>query len=310
MGCGSWLLASSADGKKAQGIQGMKMTHTPAKKILAIHDLSSFGHTSLMVFIAILYRMGLRVCALPTAVLSANTDFPDSIWVDLGEHLENFAQHWQELGLEFSAICSGFLASEKQAELVSNLTQKLRGPQTIVLTDPVMGDNGRLYDCFGPEMVEAMRGLIRHAQIVTPNHTEAALLTGEDPNLELGREGILERCRKIAGMGPEHVVITSVPTKVPNRLVTMYYHAGEDSMQSHFFTARPGHHPGAGDCFSALLLGGLMKGYGVENSVGAGVEILSGLISRDPLPGADWREGIALEVLMQMDLEAFYRKSR
>lgn len=281
----------------------------PGKKVLAIHDLSSFGHTSMMAFIAILYRMGLRVCALPTAILSANTDFPDSRWVDLSEHFESFAEHWQDLGLEFSGICSGFLASAQQAELVSKITQKLRGEETLVLTDPVMGDNGKLYTCFGPQIVDAMRELIRHAQIVTPNHTEAALLTGEDPELLVDQEDMLERCRKIAQMGPKHVVVTSVPTQKPDELITMHFHAQENSLRCHPFKARPGHHPGAGDCFSALLLGGLIKGYDVENSVKAAVELLSGLIAKDPPPGSDWREGIALEELLQQDLEAFYRSS-
>jgi len=295
--------------KQRQNKEKRKMTHASGKKVLAIHDLSSFGHTSMMVFISILYRMGLRVCALPTAILSANTDFPGSHWVDLSEHFESFAEHWQELGLEFSGICSGFLASAAQAKLVSKLTQKLRGPETLVLTDPVMGDNGRLYDCFGPQIVEAMRELIRHAQIVTPNHTEAALLTGEDPKLRVDREMMLKRCQRIAEMGPGHVVVTSVPTEKPDALITMHYHAREHSLNCHSFKARAGHHPGAGDCFSALLLGGLLKGFGVENSVKAAVELLSGLIAKDPPPGSDWREGIALEELLQQDLEAFYRSS-
>jgi pyridoxine kinase len=90
-------------------------TNTASKRILAVHDLSSFGHTSLMAFIPIMYRLGIRVCALPTAILSANTDFPNPLWIDFSGQIEPFADHWEALELRFDAVSTGFLASAEQA---------------------------------------------------------------------------------------------------------------------------------------------------------------------------------------------------
>ena len=42
-------------------------------RILAIHDLSAFGNTSLMAVIPIMYHYGISVCALPSVILSTST---------------------------------------------------------------------------------------------------------------------------------------------------------------------------------------------------------------------------------------------
>ncbi|MCB5247754.1 MAG: pyridoxamine kinase [Candidatus Cloacimonetes bacterium] len=283
------------------------MTNTASKRILAIHDLSGFGHTSLMAFIPIMYRLGIRVCALPTAILSANTDFPDPRWADLSEHLEGFAAHWKELGLRYNAICSGFLASARQAELVGRIIDQLRQKDTLVLVDPVMGDNGRIYSCFHEDLVQAMRKLIAKADLITPNFTEAALLAGADPATEPDPARVLDWCRAIATRGPKQIVVTSVPGSSADRLEVRHYDAETDSFSTHPFAVKPGHHPGAGDCFSALLAAGRVNGYPLEACVKAAVGIMSRAILEELPAGADWREGIALEHLLQWDLPAYFR---
>ena len=283
-----------------------KMTHTASKRILAIHDLSSFGHTSLMAFIPIMYRLGIRVCALPTAILSANTDYPDPRWIDLSDHLDAFAQHWTRLELRFDAISTGFLASAEQADLLGGIIGRLRQPGTLVAVDPVMGDQGRLYSCFGMPIVAAMRRLVTKAELITPNFTEAALLAGADPTPRAKPDEVLAWCRAIAGTGPRQIVVTSVPTQDPNQLEVLHYNAAADSFNRHPFAVSPGHHPGAGDCFSALLLAGRVNGFSLPASLRAAVEIMSRAILEELPPGADRREGIAMEHLMQWDLRSYY----
>ncbi len=285
------------------------MTHAASKRILAVHDLSSFGNTSLMAFIPLMYRLGIRVCALPTAILSANTDYPRPRWLDLSGQLEPFAEHWEELGLRFDAISTGFLASAEQAELVGRIIGRLRDADTLVAVDPVMGDQGRLYSCFGGSIVAAMRQLISAARIITPNFTEAALLAGADPTAGANPAEVLAWCRAIAVTGPRQIVVTSVPTADPNRLEVLHYDALADSLSRHPFAVSAGPHPGAGDCFSALLLAGRVNGHSLPASVRAAVEIMSRAILEVP-PGADWREGIAVEHLMDWDLRGFFREDR
>ena len=49
-------------------------------------------------------------------------------------------------------------------------------PRARRVVDPVMGDDGVPYQTYTPELVSRMKELIRGADVITPNVTEAALL--------------------------------------------------------------------------------------------------------------------------------------
>ncbi|MDD4309549.1 MAG: bifunctional hydroxymethylpyrimidine kinase/phosphomethylpyrimidine kinase [Candidatus Cloacimonetes bacterium] len=143
---------------------------------LAVHDLSGFGHTSLMVVIPILTRMGVEITALPTSLLSTNTEFPQYVMQDNTLLMEAILKHWKSLSLRFDAVYTGFLGSTDQVELLIKNIPVLKTPNSIVLVDPVLADWGKLYGCYDLRMVEAMRKLVCEADIITPNLTEAAFL--------------------------------------------------------------------------------------------------------------------------------------
>lgn len=283
------------------------MLNEGCKRILAIHDLSGFGHTSLMAEISIMYRLGIRVCALPTAVLSANTDYAGLTWVDMSPHLEPFALHWLELGLRFNAIHSGFLASAGQALQVAKLIAALRTKDTMVLVDPVLGDNGKLYSCYDESMIGGMRELVKQADVIAPNYWEAAWLAGADPNGPYDPASFLGWCQTLSALGPRHIVVTSVPTGVPGRLEVQYYNSLDGTLTPIPFTERGGAYPGAGDCFAAFVCAGVINEFSLQSSIRAAVEIMSRAIALDVVENADWREGIALEQVLQWDLDSFYR---
>ena len=284
------------------------MQAEPLRRVLAVHDLSGFGHTSLLAVIPLLNKLGIRVCALPTALLSANTDFPGYRWTDLSAQMEGLIRHWQELELSFDAIGTGFLASERQAELVAEAIHRLRGASTLVLVDPVMGDNGSLYKCFGPAMIPALRSLTALADVVTPNYTEAALLAGADPRSLAEEARILDWCRAIGELGPRRVIVTSVPGRDPQRLEVLYFSVAEDSLARFPFPSDGQPHPGAGDCFSALVLGGLVNGCQAGTAIRAAVQIMSRAIGIGIPPVSDWREGIWLEQVLSWDLRSYYHQ--
>jgi pyridoxine kinase len=276
------------------------------KRILAINDLSGFGHTSLLAVIPVYYRLGIRVCALPTAVLSANTDYPDTHWIDLSEHLPDFAAHWQKLNLRFDAIHTGFLASPAQAQQVEAIITKLRSEDTLVLVDPVMGDHGEIYSCFQKDIVPAMQNLISQADIITPNYTEAALLAGADPILVHGNEDIGKWCRDLSRMGPRQVVITSVPSTKFKYPEIWHYTSVTDTLTAIPYPRIMGLHPGAGDCFAAFLLSGMVNGHSPLNSVNASAEIMTRALGTPNPSNSDPREGIPLEEVLKWDLRPYF----
>ena len=155
------------------------MTKTP--RVAAIHDMSGFGRCSLTVAIPVLSAMGVQCCPLPTAFLSTHTGgFQGFTFLDMTEEMPRVAEHWKSLGLTFSAIYSGFLGSERQIGIVADFIREFRTPGTVVVVDPVMGDDGQAYQTYTPAMCGGMARLAELADVITPNATEAAFLLGLD----------------------------------------------------------------------------------------------------------------------------------
>lgn len=167
------------------------------QKVAAIHDLSGFGRASLTTIIPILSTMEIQTCPLPTAVLSTQTSgFEDYSFIDLTDYMEEHIAHWKKLNLDFDCIYSGFLGSVRQIQIVSDFVEYFKRKDNLVVVDPVLGDNGSLYDTMGEEMVCEMKKLVSKADIITPNFTEAAFLLGED-------------CRKNISEGDKKLACTS-----------------------------------------------------------------------------------------------------
>jgi pyridoxine kinase len=239
----------------------------PVKQVAAIHDISGFGRASLTEVIPILSVMGIKVCPFPTAVLSSITGyFENSRLIDLTPRLRDYMAHWKELGLSFDAVYSGFLGSSEQIDIVSDFIDDFRVPEQIVVVDPVMADNGVLYETMDERMVGGMRRLVGKADLVTPNFTEACLLLGEAYRETVGLDEMKAWVRRIADMGPNRVIITSVP-ELPDaapgnaRTVT---NIAYDKADGRFWRTRniriPASYPGTGDIFTSVLLGSLLDG--------------------------------------------------
>ena len=129
-------------------------------RVAAIHDMSGFGRCSLTVAIPILSAMGVQCCPLPTAFLSTHTGgFEGFTFLDMTDEMSKVADHWASLGLTFQAVYSGFLGSERQIGVVENFICRFRGPDTVVVVDPVMGDYGRVYQTYTAAMCSGMARL-------------------------------------------------------------------------------------------------------------------------------------------------------
>lgn len=286
----------------------------PPQRILAIHDLSGFGHTSLLAAIPILYRMGIEVAALPTALLSTNTEHKDFRMFDTTALMEAHLAHWQGLKQKYDAIYSGFLGNPKQVELLLQNLARLKKPEALFLLDPVLADNGRLYSCYTWEMVAAMRKLLPVSDIITPNLSEAAFLLGNSYPESSAEVDIISWCRQLSDYGPRYVVITSAPDfAAPSSTLgsikphnpkqsqgvrqfqgIAYYDRDTQNKQYMDCNYLPISYPGTGDCFSSLLLGGVLNGLSVLRSALGAAKFLHWAIELSMGIVADTRDGIAL----------------
>ncbi|MFO8235161.1 MAG: pyridoxamine kinase [Bacteroidales bacterium] len=233
--------------------------NTPIKKVAAIHDISGFGRASLTVVIPILSRMGMQVCPLPTAVLSTHSKFKNFHFVDLTEELEPMMNHWKQLNLNFNAIYSGFLGSHRQMKIVSDFIKSFKSNDTIVVIDPVLGDDGKLYATFDINHVKEMRKFINKADIITPNLTEAAMLLEKKIQQSISDDEIKNWILELSQKGPQIIIVTSVPEKNNFTSVLAY-----DKKDGRFWKVSvnhiPANFPGTGDAFASVITGSLLQG--------------------------------------------------
>ena len=148
------------------------------KRIASIQDFSCIGSCSQTIALPVLSAMGVECAALPTALLSAHTAFDGFVSLDLTPQLPAIMAHWRAMHLRFDAVYTGYLASAEQVGLVGALLDGMDERPALTLIDPVMGDNGALYAGFSDSFPQAMRALCGRADVLTPNVTEACLLTG------------------------------------------------------------------------------------------------------------------------------------
>lgn len=268
----------------------------PVKRVAAIHDLSGYGKVSLTVVIPILSSMGFQVCPLPTAVLSSNTEVPGFKFVDLTDHMRSFIEHWKALKLEFSAIYSGFLGSHLQIEIVKEFIDHFRQDNQLVVVDPVLGDDGKLYDSMTPDMVSEMKTLISRADIITPNLTEACALLDLKYNEKMNESELKKQLKALSEKGPRIVIITNVNKSDRKKQTFVYAYNRNDKrfwkVQCDYI---PAHYPGTGDTFTSVLTGCLMQGDSLPVALDRAVQFISIAVRATYGHDHDPRGGIFLE---------------
>lgn len=274
------------------------------KKVAAIHDLSGMGRVSLTVVIPILSSMGFQVCPLPTAVLSNHTQYPHFTFLDLTDEMPKIIAEWKRLEVQFDAIYTGYLGSPKQIRIVSDFINDFRQKDSLVVIDPVLGDNGKLYTGFDEKMIVEMQHLITKADVITPNLTELFYLLGKPFKEENSDEELKSYLRELSDKGPEVVIITSVPVQKDSHKTSVYAYNRQGSRYWKVTCPYlPAHYPGTGDTFTSVITGSLMQGDSLPIALDRATQfILQGIRATFGYE-YDNREGILLEkVLHNLDM--------
>lgn len=246
------------------------------KKAAVINDLSGFGKCSLTAAIPVLSALGVQCCPLATAVLTGQTGYPYFHCTDLTDMMPQYIDAWTQNNAHFDAIYSGYMTGRKQIEHLLDLITQFRRDDTLLLVDPVMGDDGRVYGIYSDDLLDGMKELSRKADVITPNLTEACLLSGTDIAKVMNyhdAESFLsfasetaEKLRELAER-PQDVVITGVKCRkeetpfIYNIAVT---ERGTHTSRSHLFNRS---FSGTGDLFASVLCGCRVNGMTTEDSI-------------------------------------------
>jgi len=235
---------------------------TPNKRIKSVavlQDISGLGRCSLAAALPVLSVMGAQCCPIPTAVFTNQTGFSRFAALDCEPLLKEYPILWKEHGVTLDGIYTGFMSTAEQLKAAQAIIDAFRTPNTLLLVDPVMGDDGLRYPCFDSAFCDAMRAFAAQADVLTPNVTEACLLTGTDYDVFLHGSDYKqeEALKQICASLPAPVVVIT-GWRRGNSVCNAAWQNGAFSIYESPTVG--GSWSGTGDLFASALCGGLLRG--------------------------------------------------
>ena len=245
------------------------------KRVLTVQDISCVGKCSLTAAIPVISAMGIEVCPLPTAILSNHTAFSSFSFLDLTDKIPEILNEWKKQGFHFDAIYTGYLGSIKQIDLVHKILDEFAQNDTLVVIDPCMADNGKLYTGFSQDFVNQMAKLCGRANVILPNMTEACFLVNQDYDIFTHtNESITKLMEKLLSLGANHVVLKGVDFSSDKIGVAYYSQKNNndsrnlignsiiensiDDMKIYFHHRYDENFHGTGDLFASVVTGALV----------------------------------------------------
>ena len=229
------------------------------KRVLTIQDISCLGKCSLTIALPVISALGSETVILPTAVLSTHTMFKNFTCKDLSDQIEPIAAHWKSEGVAFDAIYTGYLGTIEQIDQIKELFHSFRDENTMIIVDPVMADNGKLYPAFDMDYVRKNAELCKEADIIVPNITEAALMTGMEYREEYDEAYIREMLERLNELGAGIAVLTGVSLE-KGRTGVMGYERRTGEYYVYQNQRIDASYHGTGDLFSSTCVGEIMRG--------------------------------------------------
>ena len=272
-------------------------------RLAMINDIAGFGRCSTTVSLPVISVMKVQVCPVPTSVLSNHLGFPLCHFDDYTSHMRDYIKVWNELGLTFDGLYCGFLGNEEQIDIVREFVEMFRPP--LFLLDPVMGDHGRAYSSITETHVQKMKALLPLADIITPNITEACLLTGtpwKDGEWTMQElSGLCERLADICQQESVSSVEASVGTVSSASIVITGIRQGDslvnflwdDGVYTTVSTPIAGaSRPGTGDIFASILAADAVRGETLLTSVQKAANFVGLCIAGSEKAGTPLQEGV------------------
>ena len=241
------------------------------KRSMTIQDICSVGKCSGTVALPIISAAGVETGILPTAVLSTHTMFSKYTFCDLTGEIQKISDTLHELDIDFDAVYTGYLGSFEQLALVSAFIDRYKKADNLVLIDPVMADNGKLYPGFTPEFAAEMTKLVSKADMVIPNLTEVSFMLGIPYAETYDEEYVRDVLRRLTALGCPTAAITGISFD-EGKIGVYYYDSRCDKYFYYCNEKLPVSYHGTGDIFASATLGGLMRGLTPEEALTLAVD--------------------------------------
>ena len=264
-------------------------------RLAMINDIAGFGRCSTTVSLPVISVMKVQVCPVPTSVLSNHLGFPLCHFDDYTSHMRDYIKVWNELGLTFDGLYCGFLGNEEQIDIVREFVEMFRPP--LFLLDPVMGDHGRAYSSITETHVQKMKELLPLADIITPNITEACLLTGTPwKDGEWTLQELSGLCEKLVSLCLKDSVSASIVITGIRQGDSLVNFLWNDGVYTTVSTPIAGaSRPGTGDIFASILAADAVRGETLLSSVQKAANFVGLCIAGSEKAGTPVQEGVVFE---------------
>ena len=264
-------------------------------RLAMINDIAGFGRCSTTVSLPVISVMKVQVCPVPTSVLSNHLGFPLCHFDDYTSHMRDYIKVWNELGLTFDGLYCGFLGNEEQIDIVREFVEMFRPP--LFLLDPVMGDHGRAYSSITKTHVQKMKKLLPLADIITPNITEACLLTGTPwKDGEWTMQELSGLCERLASLCLKDSVGASIVITGIRQGDSLVNFLWDDGVYTTVATPIAGaSRPGTGDIFASILAADAVRGETLLSSVQKAANFVGLCIAGSEKAGTPVQEGVVFE---------------
>ena len=264
-------------------------------RLAMINDIAGFGRCSTTVSLPVISVMKVQVCPVPTSVLSNHLGFPLCHFDDYTSHMRDYIKVWSELGLTFDGLYCGFLGNEEQIDIVQEFVEMFRPP--LFLLDPVMGDHGRSYSSITKTHVQKMKELLPLADIITPNITEACLLTGTPwKDGEWTMQELSGLCERLASLCLKDSVSASIVITGIRHGDSLVNFLWDDGVYTTVSTPIAGaSRPGTGDIFASILAADAVRGETLLSSVQKAANFVGLCIAGSEKAGTPVQEGVVFE---------------
>ena len=213
--------------------------------------------------------------------------------------MPEYIDAWKKNNVSFDGIYSGYMTGPKQIDYVDRFLDEFLKDDTFLLVDPVMGDNGESYKMYTDEHLVKMRRLIKRANLITPNLTEACMLADADymslvsiedkDKLFEQIEYISETIRKNANEKLE-IIITGIRVKKQEGTYIYNYALTNEGNFKVCTASVDKSFSGTGDLFASAVCGLKMNGHSTKTAMEVAARFIFKSITDtlgDNLPGTD-----------------------
>ncbi len=269
------------------------------KKVALINDLSGFGRCSLTAAIPVISALGVTCNPVATAILTGQSGYEHFYCKDMTDMIPEYVDAWKKNNVFFDGIYSGYLTGPKQIDYLNDFLDEFLKEDTFLLVDPVMGDDGEGYKMFTDELLLKMRSLVKRANLITPNLTEACMLAGVDYHKLKGTEDkdkLFEHIEYIANNIKAYannnleIIVTGIRINKADGQYIYNYAVTVDGSYKVCTSSIDKSFSGTGDLFASTVCGLKMRGVATKEAMEIATRFIYKSISDtmgENIPGTD-----------------------